>query len=123
MILVDTAVWIDHLRHGDELLSQLLIQEHVLMHPMILGELACGHLKNREELLKLWSRLPKATEATHKETMYCIEQNQLMGKGIGYVDANLLASTMLSSNALLWTRDKRLHRLASHLNIAFLLAD
>jgi len=118
VIIVDTSIWIDHLRNGDEQLVYLLSQAQVLMHPMIVGELACGYLQNRQELLVLWSKLPQATIASHEEVMVCIEQNHLMGKGIGYVDVHLLASAMLSQNALIWTRDKRLNQLANKLDLA-----
>ena len=118
MILVDTSVWIDHLRSGDGMLAELLRQNEVLMHPMVLGELACGNLKNRSELLILWMNLPQAKQANHREVMVSIEQNKLMGIGIGYVDAHLIASTLLQLNAVLWTRDKRLHKAAEKLGLA-----
>jgi len=119
MILVDTSVWVDHLRHGDETLAQLLYQGRIYIHPMIIGELACGHLQNRKQLIDLWQSLPLTIEATHQETMLFIKSRQLMGKGIGFVDVHLLASTQLTSNTQLWTRDKRLGNVAQSLDVAF----
>jgi len=84
---------------------------------MIIGELACGNLKNRQALLKLWHSLTSLTQASHKETLYFIEQHELMGRGVGYVDIHLLASVALATNVSLWTRDKRLSRIASDLNM------
>lgn len=86
---------------------------------MIWGELACGNLKNRHLLLKLWQNLPSITQATHTEVMYCLEQKQLMGRGIGYVDIHLLTATLLMPEALLWTRDKRLKEIAIELGVAW----
>lgn len=119
MILVDTSVWVDHLRHSDETLAQLLTQGQVYIHPMITGELACGHLQNREQLIVLWQNLPCSVEASHKEAMLFVESHQLMGKGIGFVDVHLLASARLTANTQLWTRDKRLADVAQSLGIAF----
>ena len=116
-ILVDTSVWIDFLRSGNPELESLLNRNRVVMHPMIIGELACGNLKNRQSLLKLWNSLTTLTQASHKEVLYFIEHHQLMGSGIGYVDAHLLASVALATNARLWTCDKRLAGVASRLNM------
>lgn len=88
------------------------------MHPMIIGELACGNLQNRIQLLSLWCNLPSLGEATQSEALYFLEQNQLMGKGIGWVDLHLLASVALSGETLLWTRDKRLADLAAGMELA-----
>lgn len=115
MILVDTSVWVDHLRAKDERLTLLLKELRVCMHPMIWGELACGNLQNRATLLRLWQGLPEIKQATHAEAMYCLEQHQLMGKGIGYVDLHLLSAVLLTPSTQLWTRDKRLKDLASAL--------
>ena len=112
MILVDTSVWIDHLRSTDSDLSQALDEGEVLMHPAVLGELACGNLRNRAGLLALWSELPSAREATHTEVLAFIEGHRLMGRGIGYVDAQILAATLLTPAAKLWTRDRVLARVA-----------
>lgn len=119
MILVDTSVWIDHLRFGDSLLAKQLQNGQVVMHPMVLGELACGNLQNRNELLRLWSALPKSVAASHNEVMHIIEQHKLMGRGIGYVDIHLLASAMLTTNCTLWTRDKRLAKVAKDFGISW----
>ncbi len=119
MILVDTSVWIDHLRCKDERLAMLLSQSEVCMHPMIWGELACGSLNNRKVLLQLWQNLPGLAQASHAEAMYCLEQRQLMGKGIGYVDLHLLTAALLLPGTLLWTRDKRLQGIAKELGCAW----
>lgn len=119
MILVDTSVWIDHLRSGDDMLARLLAQGQVCIHPMVTGELACGSLRNREPLITLWQNLPHAIEASHQEAMHLLETQQLMGKGIGFVDLHLLASTMLTTNTQLWTRGKRLANMAQSLDIKF----
>ena len=120
MILVDTSVWVDFLRHGDEALSQLLSWNQVYMHPMIFGELSCGNLQNRQELMGLWQKLPTVIEASHKEALFFLESNHLMGQGIGFVDLHLLVSTRLTNQTQLWTRDKRLTRIAESLNISFM---
>jgi len=119
MILVDTSVWIDHLRSADAVLSTLLEQNRVVMHPLVMGELACGNLQHRAELLHLWKRLESIQAVTHDEALYFIEQIKLMGKGIGYVDVHLLASLALTGSTKLWTRDKRLMRVAVELNDAW----
>ncbi len=118
MTLVDTSVWIDHLRAKESELIDLLLSGEVLMHPFIIGELACGNLKNRSNILQLMESLPEATLATNKEVLYFIESNKLMGRGIGYIDAHLLASTALSNHISLWTRDKRLAGLSDSLGLA-----
>jgi predicted nucleic acid-binding protein len=120
MILVDTSVWIDHLRKTKLLLSQLLNANRVSLHPMIIGELACGNLRNRAELLSLWQQLPKINEASYQEVLQSIDHLHWMGKGIGFVDAHLLASTLLTPGTTLWTQDARLHKLAQQLGITFI---
>ena len=119
MILVDTSVWIDHLRSGDALLADLLYRNQVVMHPFVIGELACGNLRRREQVLGLLNDLPQASVASHHEVLHLIEHKKLMGLGIGFVDAHLLASTALMDSASIWTRDKRLHRVAEGLKLAF----
>jgi len=119
MVLGDSSIWIDHLRHGVEHLIEALRQNQACMHPMVIGELACGHLKDRETLLHQWIRLPRVPTASHDEVMFFIERQQLMGTGIGYVDAHLLAACKLNSGTQLWTRDKRLAKLAKDIGIAF----
>lgn len=119
MILVDTSVWIDHLRSGDKLLAQLLDSTQVLTHPFVIGELACGNLGNRTEVLALLAHLPRVVTATDEEVLFFIEQHQLMGRGVGYIDAHLLSSTFLGGPAKIWTRDKRLAALAVELDKAY----
>ena len=116
-ILVDSSVWIDFLRAGNPKLENLLNKNRVVMHPMIIGELACGNIKNRQSLLKLWNSLTTLTQASHKEALYFIEHQQLMGRGIGYVDSHLFASVALATNVRLWTFDKRLAEVASSLDM------
>lgn len=108
MILVDTSVWIDHLRQGDPGLERLLNAGRVLAHPFVLGELALGSLRNRKAVLEALQDLPQACTATDAEVMNFIDREELYGLGIGYIDAHLLAATRLSHGTLLWTRDKRL---------------
>ncbi len=119
MILVDTSVWIDHLRKADDTLISLLNSTQVVIHPFVIGELACGNLKNRAELLALLGKLPAVQSAQQEEVLYFIEHNQLMGRGIGFIDVHLLASLALSGHTLLWTRDKRLGLAAQQLGMAF----
>jgi hypothetical protein len=119
MILVDTSVWIDHLRDGDAILAELLTSSQVLMHPFVIGELACGNLRNRNEVLALLKDLPRATTATDEEVLFFIERHALMGRGIGYVDAHLLAATALGNATRLWTRDGRLRAQADALALAY----
>lgn len=118
MILVDTSVWVDHLHRGDAALAALLDRSVVLMHPFVLGELACGSLKDRAAVLELLRQLPAAEVATDGEVLHVIEQHGLHGKGIGWVDMHLLAAVLLTAGATLWTRDKRLHAVAQALGSA-----
>ena len=120
MILVDTSVWVDHLRSGVPQLVALLNRSAVVMHPFVVGELACGSLRNRSALLTLLQDLPSATTATDIEALAFIERRSLHGKGIGYVDVHLLASVALTDGAALWTRDKRLRAAAEVLGCAYL---
>jgi len=120
MILVDTSIWIDHLRKGNEILASLLINSQVVMHPFVIGELACGNLKNRKSLLRLLQNLPETRVTSQDETLFFIERQALMGTGIGYIDVHLLAATALDGGTRLWTRDKRLHAVARELNLAWL---
>lgn len=119
MILVDTSVWIDHLRSGDETLAGLLDNSAVLAHPWVIGELALGNLSRRDDVIGLIRGLPQATLATDDEVLGLIEQEALYGAGIGYVDAALLAATRLTSDTALWTRDKRLSSAAARLGLGF----
>lgn len=118
MILVDTSVWIDHLRAGDLELASLLERREALAHPWVTGELALGQLSNRQEVLRLLGALPSAPVATAQEVLTLIETHRLFGLGIGYVDVHLLASTLLTGEARLWTRDQRLAAVASRLGVA-----
>lgn len=118
MILVDTSVWIDHLRSGDGVLARLLEESRVLAHPFVVGELALGSLRQREPVLEALLHLPVATVATDGEVRHMIEREALSGTGIGYVDAHLLASARLSAGASLWTRDGRLLTVARKLTVS-----
>ena len=107
MILVDTSIWIDHLRSDDPRLSALLKKRLVSMHPWIVGELACGTFTRRAEVLRMLKRLPAIPVARDQEVLFLIEHHKLMGTGIGWVDAQLVTAA-LASGVSLWTRDKRL---------------
>ena len=115
MILADTSVWVDHLRRSDAQLRAALVANQIFIHPMVVGELACGNLRNRATLAHL-QLLPHVTVATHDEALAMIEQHKLMGRGVGFVDVHLLASARLS-NASLWTRDLRLAAMAAEFGI------
>jgi predicted nucleic acid-binding protein len=119
VILVDTSVWIDHLRAGNEALARLLERGAVLAHPWVIGELALGHLCQRQEVIALLNRLPQATTATPHEVLTLIEHHTLYGIGIGYVDAQLLTAAKLTDGAALWSNDRRLGVAASGLGCAF----
>ena len=120
MILLDTSVWIDHLRQGDAQVVSVLQSGLVFTHPFVIGELACGQLKSRTEVLGLLAALPQARVAQDQEVLFFIERHGLMGRGIGYIDAHLLAATALTEDARLWTRDKRLDALAREFELAYL---
>lgn len=117
MILVDTSVWIEHLRHGEPAMVQALEDGDVLTHSYVIGELACGNIKNRGHILDLLQQLPQAREATHEEVLAMIDRRRLFATGIGYVDAHLLASAALTPPTSLWTLDKRLARVARPLGL------
>jgi hypothetical protein len=118
MVLVDTSVWVSHLRDGSAELSSLLNDGGVFCHPFIAGELACGNLKDRSAILSLLQLLPMSIEAEHEEVLSFIENRRLMGKGIGYVDVHLLLSALLTDSPL-WTLDKKLAQVAANLNIKY----
>ena len=118
MVLVDTSVWVAHLRDGRVGLEALLDKGHVLCHSVIEGELACGNLKNRSKILSLLHALPTAIHAEHDEVMQLIENHSLMGKGLGYIDVHLLASAILTKVPL-WTIDKKLNEVSSKLGVAY----
>lgn len=117
MVLVDTSVWVDHLRAGDRALQRLLDEAEVVSHPFVIGELACGNLRNRSEILELLDALPKALSADDHEVLAFIDKQRLHGQGIGYIDACLLSSCLLSRLSL-WTKDRRLAIIARRLKIA-----
>ena len=112
MILVDTSVWVEHLRSGAIGLEPLLADGEVVCHPFIVGELACGNLKNRREILSLLQDLPMALRAEDREVNQFIEDHKLMGKGLGYIDIHLIMAALLTRIPL-WSFDKRLHEMAS----------
>jgi predicted nucleic acid-binding protein len=117
MILVDTSIWIDHLRKGDERLVRLLDRGEVAMHPFVVGELLLGNVKITRMIDDL-NALPKASVASDAEVLKFIAERKLPGTGIGYVDAHLLAATVLTPETAIWTRDKRLLVVASSLSLA-----
>ena len=117
MILVDTSIWIDHLRKSDELLSDLLDRKQVLIHPYVLGELALGSLRHRDRILRDLQDLKRTVVAHPDEVLRFIQQERLFQTGIGYVDAHLLAALRLTPEAWLWTRDRRLDALAERLSL------
>ncbi len=118
MVLVDTSVWIQHLRQGSSALTQHLTDGQVVCHPFVVGELACGHIKNRAEILGLLSNLPSAEVASHEEVLQFIDTYRLMGKGLGYVDTHLLASAALTGVPI-WTLDKQLRETAARLDLTY----
>lgn len=118
MILVDTSVWVDHLRRGDARLRNLLEHARVLAHPFVLGEIACGSLSDRALVLELLHDLPMTSVAEPDEVLGFIDRHRIYGKGLGYVDVHLLAAVALTPGATLWTRDKRLHVIATNLGQA-----
>mgnify|MGYP001829080501 FL=1 len=117
MVLVDTSVWIDHFRATNDTLVALLESYRVCCHAVVRGELACVNLVNREVVLAQLALLPKAVRASDDEVLWFIERNGLMGRGIGFVDAHLLAASALTQDVRLWTLDRRLHRLAGALGL------
>jgi predicted nucleic acid-binding protein len=119
MILVDTSIWIDHLRKGDVIMQQLLDDGKVLSHPLVFGELAMGNLHPREAILKMLLIFPIAALASNEEVLQLVSRHKFYGLGLGYIDAHLLAAVRLTAGATLWTRDKRLAQAAELLGIAF----
>lgn len=117
MILVDTSVWVDHLRRGDAALTERLHAGEVLTHPFVIGEISLGMLPQREETLTRLKELPSTIVANHEEVAALIERDHLFGVGIGYVDAHLLAAVRLTVDATFWTRDIRLRSVAELLGI------
>jgi len=117
MIIVDTSIWIDHLRSQHPFLTRLLYDGEVLVHPLVIGELACGSLPNRAAFLSLLNDMPAASMATHDEVVHFVEHAKLYSRGVGYMDVSLLASARLTPGASIWTRDKRLKQLADELGL------
>jgi hypothetical protein len=118
MVLVDTSVWVSHLREGNTKLERLLNDGDIVCHPFIVGELACGNLKNRAEILSLLQALPMSIQAEHDEVMKFIENNQLIGKGLGYIDVHLLAAAVLTGVPI-WTIDKKLDGVSQEMGLNF----
>jgi hypothetical protein len=118
MILVDTSVWVNHFRQGNPQLSQALVDGHVLMHPFVIGEIACGNLRSRPKLLSDLQRLPSAIPAEHEEVLGFLDQHRLFGAGITWIDAHLLASARLS-HCRLWTLDTHLLTAAATLHLGY----
>jgi hypothetical protein len=118
VILLDTSVWVDHFRNSNSTLSELLEREAALTHPFVIGELALGSLRHRELVLRMLSRLPSASVATHEEVLLFINGASLFGRGVGYVDVHLLAAVRLTAGSQLWTLDKRLNDVAAQLGMA-----
>lgn len=112
MFLVDSSVWIGHLRATNPALSELLVAGLVLTHPLVIGEVACGSMKNRKRVLANLNELPSAIPATHQEVMHLLDRQALWNRGVGWIDAHLIASALLS-NCRLWTLDGRLHAAAA----------
>lgn len=118
MILVDTSIWIDHLRRGDRHLALRLEAGEVVCHPFVIGELACGSLTRRHAILELLHALPRTRQAEHDEILAFIDDRRLHGSGIGLIDAHILWASVNEPHVL-WTRDARLRRLAARLGVAF----
>ena len=117
MIIVDTSVWIDHLRHGSDRLRELLLANEVLCHPFVIGELACGNMRKRDEVLTHLKNLPVTGTVTHEEALSFVESHRLAGSGIGWVDVHVLAAARLVG-ARVWTLDRRLRRVALAMDAA-----
>jgi predicted nucleic acid-binding protein len=118
VVIVDTSIWVTHLRRGSRHLEELLLDAQVVCHPFIIGELACGNIKTRDEFLSLLRSLPIVPVVTPDELLFFIERNTLMGKRIGFVDAHLLASAQLSKLSL-WTSDRALRFVSGELKLAY----
>jgi len=118
MVLVDTSIWVAHLHKGSRQLAKLLMDAEVMCHPFIIGELACGNLKNRDEIIPLLQSLPMAPTIEFDELLFFIDRNDLIGKGVGFVDVHLLASAQLEG-VTLWTADKKLKSSADQLELTF----
>jgi predicted nucleic acid-binding protein len=122
VILVDTSIWIEHLRSASAILTKLLVDGEVLGHPFVLGELALGNLRQGDEIMLVLRRLPQAISASHQEVLQFVDREALFGRGIGYVDAHLLAAARLTVGTRLWTRDRRLQAVAVQLDLAAVMS-
>lgn len=118
MILADTSVWVEHLSRGTAALAAMLEAEQIVMHPYVIGELACGDIRNRRQILQMLASLQPAAVASDDEVLTMIESRKLMGRGLGWVDVHLLASAVLS-DCRIWSRDKQLLAAATTLNVRF----
>lgn len=118
MVLVDTSVWIDHFRAKSASFSTLLARDQVVVHPFVMGEIACGNLANRKEVISLLHALPQVTRVEDDELLLFLERHALMGRGVGLIDVHLLASCHLD-DCLLWTKDKRLRAIATEMKKEF----
>jgi hypothetical protein len=118
LVLVDTSIWVSHLAKGSATLRTLLERGEVLCHPFVVGELVCGNLANRAEIISLLQELPQARVVEHAEVLRFIEARRLSARGLGFIDAHLLASSVLT-RAPLWTADKRLREAASEVGVAY----
>ena len=119
MILVDTSVWVDHLRVANSNLIRHLSAGELVMHSMVMGELACGNLRDRADTMNLLDAIPTICELTSGAVIACIEKDALAGRGIGFVDAHLLCAVKASKGARLWTRDRRLKGIAEDFGVAY----
>jgi len=117
MILADTSIWIDHIRRGGSATTEWLGNAAVAIHPIVIGELACGNLPNRPVFLRLLSSLPQVKIAIDAEVLALIESKRLMGRGLGWPDAHLLASALITDGVVIWTRDLDLHEIANELKV------
>ena len=117
MILVDTSVWVEHLKTGSVTVQAFLQDGQVLCHPFVIGELACGNLRRREHILTLLAALPEARLAEHQEVLHLLNSAHLYGRGLGWVDLHLLASALFSHCAF-WTLDRPLQTAATVLKIS-----
>ena len=118
MVLVDTSVWVSHLRDGNDKMEILLNEGIVVCHHFVIGELACGNLKNRTVILTLFQSLPVMEIAEQEEVLQFIENHQLMGKGLGFIDMHLLTSALLNDTPL-WTLDKKLNQVSLKMNLSY----
>jgi predicted nucleic acid-binding protein len=118
LILVDTSIWVDHFRSKDDGVARLLDDRQVSTHPFVVGELAVGNLRNRDEILLMLSLLPVSNAASHEEVLEFISNFSLAGQGLGFIDVHLLAAVRLTPGTSLWSKDKRLVAAAERLTLS-----